>query len=156
MTAASVVSIRRHYGHAPARVFAAFSRPDAIQRWLAPRADMHTEVRRFDFREDGRYRFVFTAPDGQRWVAAGVYTEIVSPERLCFSWAWEAPDVHAGVDSMVRVTLRATEGGTELVLEHRALLAPGMASRHQAGWSAALDRLGASLAPANNRRNFTT
>ena len=56
-------------------------------------------------------------------VVSGTYREIVPPERLVFTWAWEE-DVsthRAGHESIVTVTLRAVGGRTELTLRHERL-----------------------------------
>jgi len=58
-----------------------------------------------------------------------------------FSWDIQPPDEHAGVRSEVTVTLTPQGTGTDLLIRHAQLTAPGARERHAAGWSGAVDRL---------------
>ena len=82
-------------------------------------------------------------------VARGVYTEVIPPRRVVFTWGWEsAPSgepwaaVPAG-SSVVEIDLEAKEAGTLLRLRHRRL--PSSSSEmHGERWADYLSRLAAA------------
>jgi uncharacterized protein YndB with AHSA1/START domain len=76
----------------------------------------------------------------------GVFREILPPRRLVFTWTWEAPDPHAGLETLVTVELLASGGDTEVVVTHEWFPTAATRDRHEAGWRATLDRLEEVLA----------
>ncbi len=137
--------LRRSYPHSRERVFEAFAQADALAMWLAPSPNIKTQVCGLEFAVGGSYRFKFTLPDGNDAYVVGQYLAIERPERLSFSWNWEPPDAHAGIESVVTVTFANKSGETEVTLAHEMLTAAGMKARHTQGWNAALSRLAHSL-----------
>jgi uncharacterized protein YndB with AHSA1/START domain len=107
----------------------------------------------FDFRIGGTYRFAYHVPGRATMFVNGVYRAIEPPSTIVFSWNIEPPDEHAGVRSEVTVTLAPAGTGTDLLIRHAQLTAPGALARHAAGWLGAVDRLVAllSAAPARPR-----
>jgi uncharacterized protein YndB with AHSA1/START domain len=61
MKASERAEVRRHLGAPPARVFSAFSRAEVVALWLTPAPAVKLTVLELDFREGGRYRFVYDA-----------------------------------------------------------------------------------------------
>jgi uncharacterized protein YndB with AHSA1/START domain len=136
---------RRRYPVPREAVFRALSDPQSLARWFSPSEDIGTEVLDFDFRSGGRYRFGFHLPDGRVSVVAGRYRQIVPPATLVFTWTWEAPDPHAGVDTLVTVELREGAGETELTVVHERFPDAETRDRHDEGWAGTLDRLAGFL-----------
>jgi uncharacterized protein YndB with AHSA1/START domain len=64
-----------------ARVFEAFTQPDQITRWFGPEG-FSTETLEIDIREGGRWRFIYTGPDGTRWDNRMVFLRIDAPKLL--------------------------------------------------------------------------
>jgi uncharacterized protein YndB with AHSA1/START domain len=64
-----------------ARVFEAFTDPAQITRWFGPEG-FKTETLEIDIREGGRWRFIYTGPDGTRWENRMVFLRIDPPRRL--------------------------------------------------------------------------
>lgn len=64
-----------------ARVFQAFTDPNQITRWFGPEG-FKTETLEIDLREGGRWRFIYTGPDGTRWENRIVFLHIDPPRRL--------------------------------------------------------------------------
>jgi len=138
--------LRRSYPHSRDRVFDAFANPGALEQWFSPAPDIPTKVIDFDFRLGGRYRIGFTLPDGIRNSVSGEFTRIERPTQLCFTWCWDKPDPHAGVNTLVTINFVDNDGATEIVVIHKMEDAE-MRSRHSVGWLGALERLQGWLAP---------
>ena len=74
---------------APRRlVFDALTRPELLKRWYGPRG-WSLVVCEIDLRVGGAFRFVSRRPAGKDVGQRGVYKEIVAPERLVNTEAWE-------------------------------------------------------------------
>lgn len=135
------VEVRRHLVATPERVFAAFASAEVVGQWLTPAPDVKLTVLELDFREGGRYRFMYDTPGGERMLVGGVYRSIEAPTRLVFSWLIEPPDIHAGIESQVTVTIAASANGSDLVILHERFERADANARHAEGWAGALAQL---------------
>jgi uncharacterized protein YndB with AHSA1/START domain len=133
--------VRRQLAAPPERVFAAFSNAEIVGKWLTPAPDVKLTVLELDFREGGRYRFAYDTPEGERMLVGGVYRSIEAPARLVFSWLIEPPDIHAGIESQVTVSVAAKGEGSELLILHERFGRADANTRHAAGWAGALEQL---------------
>jgi uncharacterized protein YndB with AHSA1/START domain len=132
------LQLTRHYAASPARVFQAWTDPQALKAWFAPDPAANIPDAEVDLRVGGRYHLRIVNPDGQEHSLSGVYREIVPPARLVFTWAWAvAPDR----ESLVTIELHDRDGGTELVLTHEGLHEGQEFANHQHGWTGNLARL---------------
>jgi uncharacterized protein YndB with AHSA1/START domain len=137
------VEVRQQLGAPPEKVFAAFADAARVERWLTPSPDVKLTVLELDFREGGAYRFAYDVPSGERMLVGGTYLIIERPARLVFTWLIEPPDVHAGIESEVTVTLAPNGPGTELVIRHDKLGRTDAEERHTEGWRGATSQLAA-------------
>ena len=137
--------VHRHFAATPEHVFAAFAQPQLVSRWLTPSPEVKLTLLQFDFRVGGRYRFAYHTPGGTTVIIGGVYRSIEPPSTIVFSWVIEPPDVHAGIDSEVTVTIAADSGGSELVIRHEKLAQADAVARHASGWRGAMDLLSALI-----------
>jgi uncharacterized protein YndB with AHSA1/START domain len=121
-------------------VFAFFTDPEKLTRWLAIEATL-------DPRPGGVCRQTHE-DDGNRYYMRGEFVEVSPPSRVVFTWGFEneSIDVRPGA-STVEVTLEPRDGGTWLTLVHRDLPASERAS-HDGGWDAMLGRLATAAAAA--------
>jgi uncharacterized protein YndB with AHSA1/START domain len=142
----AIAEVRRRLTAAPDRVFSAFSEGALVSRWLTPSPDVALTVLRFDFSVGGSYRFAYHVPGGETMFVNGIYRTIEPPHTIVFSWNIEPPDQHAGVRSEVTVTITPVGAGSELVIRHEKLTAPGAAMRHADGWQGAVNQLTTMLA----------
>ena len=141
------VFLRCRVAATPAELFGEFSERDRLARWLSLGADDRTDVLGYDFREGGHYRLGFRSLDGVKGtVVVGVFRDIVPSSKLAMTWAWEPPDPHAGIETLVTIRFEERDGGTELVVTHDRLPRVDVRDRLDEGWRAALDRLTGWLA----------
>ena len=63
------------------RVFQAFTDPSQITRWFGPEG-FTIETLEIDIREGGRWRFVYTGPDGARYENRMVFLRVDAPRLL--------------------------------------------------------------------------
>jgi uncharacterized protein YndB with AHSA1/START domain len=145
MTAPGRAEVRRHLSASVERVFSAFAQPETVARWLRPAPEVKLTVLELDFREGGSYRFAYDTPEGQRMLVGGTYRSIEPPARLVFSWLIDPPDEHAGIESLVTVTITSQGAGTELSILHERFGRADASARHAQGWAGALELLDSLL-----------
>jgi len=77
------------------RVFAAWTQPDLLKQWFAPKP-WTTTVAELDVRPGGTSFVVMRDPDGNEYPNHGVYLEVVPNEKLVFTdaytEAWQPSD----------------------------------------------------------------
>lgn len=101
----------------PSAVWAWFTTPENLSRWLAPTLDI-------DLREGGSYRLL--GPDDETWIS-GTVLELVPEGRLVLSWLEEGAGwVNPG---RLVIELAAVPAGTRVRLVH-----DGFAGIGKDGW----------------------
>jgi uncharacterized protein YndB with AHSA1/START domain len=137
-------------------VFRAWTDPEQLGRWFAPRG-CTVEFRTLELRESGEFHSCMRSPNGHTCCCKGVYRELAAPERIVFTMAVADEDgaaidpAEAGMDpqwpreTTVTVTLIEVGEGTRLTL-HQAVEA-SIAERTEAlaCWQEMFDRLGEEL-----------
>jgi uncharacterized protein YndB with AHSA1/START domain len=94
----------------------------------------------------GVIRFSMRTCDGRDCTHRGVFREIVEPERLVFSFAWQREDGGPGHETLVTVTLADQDGKTRLSLHQAVFDSVEARDAHAGGWSEALERLAVYVA----------
>jgi len=123
----------------PERVFAAWTRPDAMRLWWCPFGWIPVEIE-VDLRPGGAYRLAMRRPSDTRQVTVlGRFLEIEPARKLVYTWRWDGA-FPAIPDTKVTVDFLAIAGGTELALRQEAL-AMRFCAQHLTGWLAALARV---------------
>lgn len=89
-------------------VFDALTRPELLRRWYTP-AGWTMVVCDVELRVGGEWRFVMRKPNGKEIGQRGAYREIVAPERIVNTEAWE--DWDAG-ELLVTTQLEEAGGKT--------------------------------------------
>lgn len=120
---------------APAEiVFRFLVEPEKLKRWLGlshAREPHSLHPLRIEF--DGGH------------VARGVYTTVLPPHRIAFTWGWEGQEGFAPGTSLVEIELVPRDGGTLVRLRHSGFPedAPPLFSRanHAERWPRYLARL---------------
>ena len=133
------VELTRVVDASPERVWAAWTEPVRMRRWLCPEMATLDKVEA-DVRPGGRYRLHMRGAEGESYTASGVYRTVEAPRRLVFTWDWEE-EGHAVGETVVTVELLEVDEGTEVVLTHEGFPAAEAAEGHRKGWTSILGRL---------------
>jgi uncharacterized protein YndB with AHSA1/START domain len=126
-------------------LFEAWTRPEHLARWSGPHGFTTTQDK-MDFRPGGAYRACLHAPDGGNHWVSGVYREIVEPERLVFTHAWEGEDGRPGPETVVTVTFEDRGNRTEMRFHQAFFETTASRDGHRSGWSESFQRLAEHLA----------
>jgi uncharacterized protein YndB with AHSA1/START domain len=140
---ARILRLSRSFAAPRDRVFRAFTVPAQMVRWWGPKG-FTVPACTMDVRAGGAWHTVMRSPEGKDHVVSGVYREIIPPERLVFTWAWEE-DGARGHETVVTVELFETPGGTRLELTHEPFQTADSRDRHRHGWSSCFDCLEEAL-----------
>ncbi|MCW5734021.1 MAG: SRPBCC domain-containing protein [Enhydrobacter sp.] len=123
------------------RVFAAWTDPEQAVRWWMPQEWTLVSCK-MDVRPGGGWHRRMRGRDGSIVTKWGEYREIVSPERLVFTYNTEFDDGTVETETLVTVTLEDLGARTRLVLRHEAFRSEAASQSHTGGWTGALERLG--------------
>ena len=131
------LTIRRRLNATAAKVYAAWTQPAQLMRWMQPldNACIHAEA---EVRVGGRFRVVMRGANGEEHDVSGTYLEVVPHEKLVFTWAWRSTPER---ESLVTVTLRADGLATDLTLKHERFFDEAARDSHNEGWTSAIDQL---------------
>jgi uncharacterized protein YndB with AHSA1/START domain len=102
-----VLVITRVFDAPRSLVFKVWTQPEHLVRWWGPRG-FTTPSCKMDVRAGGAYRTCIRSPEGKDYWMRGVYREIVEPDRLVFTFAWEVEEGQPGHETLVTVTFRRT------------------------------------------------
>jgi uncharacterized protein YndB with AHSA1/START domain len=132
--------LRRSIAAPRERVYAMWTQPDLIPRWMCP-PECSIEKLEADVREGGSYRIHMRQPNGEVWAVRGIYREVHPPERIAFTWAWEEDDPKDEVETLISIDLAKAGDGTDLVFTQSGFATTESRDGHSEGWNAAIDRL---------------
>jgi uncharacterized protein YndB with AHSA1/START domain len=129
-------------------VFDAYTRPELLKQWAGGPAGWNLVECEVDLRVGGAWRWVIEGPNGQKMGLGGVYLDVVPPERLVSTEAYDDPWYEGEATSMLVLTEQS--GRTRLTITVRyasqavrdAVLQTPMAE----GLGAGLDRMAQLLA----------
>ena len=125
---------------APRRlVFATWTEPRHIQRWLTGPDGWSMPVCEIDLRPGGRWRYVYRKADGTEMTLSGSVREVVPPERLVTTESW-GPEWPETVNTLV---LTEAGGRTTMTL---TIAYPSRQAREAALGTGALDGMERSFA----------
>lgn len=137
--------VMRHTFNAPqARVFEAWSSPEILSEFIAPR-EFHARVEA-DVRTGGNYRIAMIAPDGGEMYVRGTYRDVTPPSRIVCTWAWEEENPKDEQQTLLTLEFNAIDATkTELVLTHVNFRDAAQRDRHQHGWAGVFEKLERAL-----------
>jgi uncharacterized protein YndB with AHSA1/START domain len=140
----TALQLTRTFAASRDQVFRAWTEPEQLKQWWGP-PGYEALVVEVDLRAGGRYRIgMRELPSGEVFYLSGVYEEVQPPERLVYTWRWEAESA----DSETRVTVEFRDRGraTEVVLTHEMFPTRPARDQHQAGWTGCLEKFATCLA----------
>jgi uncharacterized protein YndB with AHSA1/START domain len=128
-------------------VFEAFSNPEHTKQWMGPRGFTATHFEQ-DVRPGGKWRACLhqtgewqgqTYPD--LW-QGGVFKEIVPPERIVYTFAWEGQGGQPTRETLITITFTELEDQKTHMDFHQAFF-DSITQRdgHNQGWNSTFDRL---------------
>jgi uncharacterized protein YndB with AHSA1/START domain len=139
------ICLSRRFKASLERVFAAYTQPPLLQRWMLGPPGWYLPVCEVDLREGGTYRYVWRKDDGStEFGAAGVYLELAPPRRIVMTQRMFGPLASpAPQESRLTIELREEAGVTiattticAVSKAHRdAALASGMAGGMEQSYS---------------------
>ena len=97
------VVITRVFDAPRSLVFKAWTDPEHLMRWWGPHGFTISSCK-MDLRAGGAWRICMRGPDGHEDRQQGVFREIVEPERLVFTYAFENEAGKPGHQTIVTVT----------------------------------------------------
>jgi uncharacterized protein YndB with AHSA1/START domain len=136
------LTIKHRFNAPPAKVFAAWTDPEKVKRWMGPGAVVVLSAES-DPRTGGRYRWLMQTPAGEQHDVSGVYREVIPNEKLVFSWAWKSTPER---ESVVTLTFKPDGAGTLMTLLHEQFFDEQARDSHQGGWNGAMEKLDKYLA----------
>ncbi len=132
-------------------VFRAFTDPKHALKWMGPR-DFPAHHVEADIRPGGKWRMGLRAAEhitdhrrGAELWQGGVYKEVVPPERLVWTFRWDAEpgseDGAANPETLVTVTFAEHNGKTKMVFSQGVFNTKANRDGHSGGWNSSFDRL---------------
>ena len=126
-------------------VFKAWTDTAPGNDWSAPRR-FTVAAFEADLRPGGAWRLCMRTPDGEELWVGGVYREIIPPERIVSTHAWQNPDGTPGHETLMTVELAARGDRTEMTFRQTGFESVEERDGHRDGWSECFDRLEEHLA----------
>jgi len=123
----------------PALVFKAWTQQEHAARWWGP-AGFTIESCRLEATLGGTYRVAMRSPEGTVRTKRGTYREIVPPERLVFTYAWEDADGNPGHEMRITVTFELQGHQTLLTLRQTGFEDAPERDSHRGGWTGCFER----------------
>ncbi len=135
-------------------VFDAYTKPELVKRWLGVHGGWSWAVCEIDLRVGGAYRYVWRGPNGAEMGMGGVFREVVRPERIVATEAFDQ-SWYPG-EAVSTVTMVQQGGQTTLTLtvryESRAARDAVLKSPMESGVAAGFDKLEELLAATPAKR----
>jgi uncharacterized protein YndB with AHSA1/START domain len=121
-------------------VFAAWTQPKHFARWLGPK-DFTTIACQMNVQLGGIYRACIRSPEGRDYWMQGAYREIIEPERLVFTFAWEDENRQPKHETLITVMFTAQDHQTLMTFHQAIFESADSRDSHHSGWSECFDRL---------------
>jgi uncharacterized protein YndB with AHSA1/START domain len=143
-TADRELVVRRTFNGPAKIVFDAWTRPELLKRWWAPRSyGVSLFECESDLRDGGAYRYAFGRDPANPEVFSGRYLEVRPPSRLVLTQIYER--MRDAGEAVVTATFEEHQGRTHLVLHQlypsKEALEGALASGMESGMRITLDQL---------------
>ncbi|WP_282607508.1 SRPBCC domain-containing protein [Pelagibius sp. Alg239-R121] len=134
-----VLRLSRIFDATRETLFEAFTDPAVLVRWWGPEGVTIPECR-IDLRVGGSWRTCMQGANCEHNCVGGVYKEIVPPEKLAFTWAWDTPD-GPGPETLITLEFLERDDGCELSFTQEGFADTAVRDQHRQGWSSSFNCL---------------
>lgn len=149
MSDEKVLEIERVFDAPRERVFRAWTDPKDLVQWSGPR-DWPAVSCEGEVRPGSRWQNVIRCLEtGEERRMGGVYREVVAPERLVYTFAWNTPG-EENPETLVTVRFEDLGNRTRMRFRQEPFADPANREGHRNGWSSSFDRLVDLLVAAAN------
>jgi uncharacterized protein YndB with AHSA1/START domain len=141
-----VLVIERVFNAPRALVFKVWTDPAHKARWYGPCGFVATHLEA-DLRPGGKWRTCIRRDDnGAELWHGGVYREVVPPERLVFTFAWDTAQGMPDHETLVTITFAERQGQTLMTLRQEVFDTVEARDSHNGGWTSVIDEFAEYLA----------
>ncbi|KAF0181762.1 MAG: hypothetical protein FD124_3254 [Alphaproteobacteria bacterium] len=137
--------ITRTFDAPASLIFAMWTQAEHFTRWMGPEGFTCTDCE-MDVRVGGGYRATISSPESGDSPFSGVYREIVTNERLVFTFAWNNTGPSADIETLITITFREHDGKTVQTFHQTPFLNAERRDSHVGGWSSAFEKAAAYAA----------
>jgi len=128
-------------------VFKAWTEPERVMHWLGPKDFTALEFE-MDRRPGGAWHARMRSSVGVEHSNRGIVREVVEPERLVFTFAWDDEHGRPGREMLITITFAKHDGGTEMTFSQSVFESAEDRDGHRGGWSESFDKLAKYLSGA--------
>lgn len=126
------LNLHRVYNASKEKVFLAWTKEDQFKQWWGL-VGFTTTIEQMDVSVGGKYRFHIRAPHGKVYTLEGRYVNIVSNEKLSFTWKWVS-EGDCSEETLVTIDFVDKDNKTELVITHSNFSTMKEAKKHNNSW----------------------
>lgn len=142
------LTIARDFDAPRELVYEAFSNPVHARQWAGPRGFVATHFEQ-DARPGGKWRACLHQTESWRHARTipdlwqgGVFKEIVPPERVVYTFAWEGEGGQPTRETVITIQFTELDGNRTKMDFHQAFFdSLDMRDGHNTGWNSSFDRL---------------
>lgn len=146
------LTITRVFDAPRSLVFKVWTQPEHFSRWLGPK-DFTAIACHMNVQVGGMYRACIRSPEGNDHWMQGIYREVIEPERLVFTFAWEDENSRPKHETLVTVTFEEQDNKTLMTFQQAIFESTESRDSHNTGWSECFDRLEVYLATTGTGNN---
>lgn len=138
-------TIERDLDFPVAKVFSAWTDPEAKKRWFAAH-ECKEDIREHDFRVGGRDRLKATWPNGRVSDFSAEYWDIIPNERIVYVYEMHIDGKKISV-SLATIQFKAQGKGTKMIVTEQGVFLDGYddSGSRERGTNGLMDQLAASL-----------
>ncbi|WP_424195085.1 SRPBCC domain-containing protein [Ampullimonas aquatilis] len=145
----NVLTITRLFNAPRDLVFSVWTDLNHLLSWWGPIQFPVNEMT-MDIRPGGQWRACLKAvDDGRELWQQGVFREVVKPEKLVFTFAWQAGG-ERDMETLITIHFEDLDTQTLMIFHQTPFQSVAKRDGHQHGWSGTFDRLDAFLANHTN------
>jgi uncharacterized protein YndB with AHSA1/START domain len=122
-------------------VWKCWTEPEHLKQWGAPHGFTVT-LAEGELKVGGRWRGTMRAAVGSEHTNGGVYREIVPPERLVYTFAWEDEHGRPGHETLLTIKFQDLGGRTRMIFRQTGFESVSSRDGHGGGWNESFERLG--------------